>query len=90
MKVLVVVVVMVSMANVSIGGCAASCNSQGLNVCAGALFNFIPPSTSCCSKLKQQAPCMCQYSKDPHLHNFIASPNAKNIAQKCGTPLPNC
>ncbi|KAI4331490.1 hypothetical protein MLD38_029677 [Melastoma candidum] len=67
-----------------------TCNPLQLSSCASAITSSIPPSALCCSKIKEQEPCLCQYMKNPSLKGFISSPNAKKVAATCGTPFPSC
>ncbi|KAH7516470.1 non-specific lipid-transfer protein 2 [Ziziphus jujuba] len=69
---------------------AVTCNPLALSACASAITTSSPPSAQCCSKLKEQRPCLCQYVKDPNLQKVINSPNAKKVANICGSPFPTC
>ncbi|KAI4324666.1 hypothetical protein MLD38_030133 [Melastoma candidum] len=69
---------------------AQTCNPLQLSSCASAIMSSTPPSTLCCSKIKEQEPCLCQYMKNPSLKRFISSPNAKKVAAICGTLFPSC
>ncbi|KAF7132498.1 hypothetical protein RHSIM_Rhsim09G0104000 [Rhododendron simsii] len=69
---------------------AATCNPMELSPCAVAIISAKPPTAACCSKLKDQRPCLCQYLKDPKLQKFINSPNANKVATTCGSPFPSC
>nr|GMD18508.1 Non-specific lipid-transfer protein 2 [Ipomoea batatas] len=70
---------------------AVTCNPLQLSPCATAITSSnTSPSPVCCSKLKEQRPCLCKYMKDPRLQKFIASPNAKKVANTCGSPFPRC
>ncbi|KDP35032.1 hypothetical protein JCGZ_09320 [Jatropha curcas] len=68
---------------------AVTCNPVELTPCAKAITSSSPPSTICCSKLKEQKPCLCQYLKNPYLQKLVNSPNAKKVATTCGSPFPN-
>ncbi|CAN6727739.1 unnamed protein product [Malus baccata var. baccata] len=48
------------------------------------------PTPVCCKKLKEQSPCLCQYVKNPNLQRLVNSPNAKKVADTCGSPFPTC
>ncbi|KAG2667490.1 hypothetical protein I3843_15G114200 [Carya illinoinensis] len=69
---------------------AATCNPTQLSPCVGAMTSSSPPSSLCCSKIKEQKPCLCQYVKNPNLKKFVDSPNARKVASTCGTPFPKC
>ncbi|CAN4121783.1 unnamed protein product [Withania somnifera] len=69
---------------------AMSCNPLQLSPCANAITSSTTPSAICCSKLKEQRPCLCKYMRDPRLQKMISSPNAKKVATTCGSPFPRC
>lgn len=68
---------------------AVTCNAVELSPCANAITSATTtPTPICCSKLKEQIPCLCNYMKNPFLQKFINSPNARKVANTCGTPFP--
>ncbi|KAK3033330.1 hypothetical protein RJ639_034177 [Escallonia herrerae] len=69
---------------------AVTCNAVQLSPCAGAISSSKPPSKLCCSKIREQKPCLCQYIKNPSLRQFVSSPNARKVASTCGVPFPKC
>jgi hypothetical protein len=69
---------------------AVTCNPTQLSPCVSAITSSSAPSTVCCSKIKEQKPCLCQYLKNPNLKKFVNSPNARKVANTCGTPFPKC
>ncbi|XP_073004259.1 non-specific lipid-transfer protein 2-like [Typha latifolia] len=69
---------------------AVTCNPMQLTPCADAILKSAPPSSACCSKLKDQKPCFCQYQKNPSLRGYINSKNGKKVAGACGVPIPKC
>ncbi|XP_020210342.1 non-specific lipid-transfer protein 2 [Cajanus cajan] len=69
---------------------AVTCNALQLSACANAMTSSSPPSAVCCSKLKEQRPCLCQYLKNPNLKKLVNSPNARKVATTCGSPFPTC
>ncbi|KAK2451541.1 hypothetical protein P8452_14669 [Trifolium repens] len=69
---------------------AVTCSPVQLSSCVSAITSSTPPSRLCCSKIKEQRPCLCQYLKNPNLRKFVNSPNARKVANNCGTPFPNC
>ncbi|CAK9140326.1 unnamed protein product [Ilex paraguariensis] len=83
----VVLVLFLGGAQVSMA--AVTCNPIQLSPCASAITSSTTPTPICCSKLKEQKPCLCKYLKDPNLQKFINSPNARKVATTCGTPFPN-
>ncbi|KAJ9550323.1 hypothetical protein OSB04_014368 [Centaurea solstitialis] len=69
---------------------AVTCVVTELAPCAAAISSSSPPSQQCCSKIKEQRPCLCQYLKNPSLRGYVNSPNAKKVATTCGVPIPKC
>ncbi|XP_030537130.1 non-specific lipid-transfer protein 2-like [Rhodamnia argentea] len=69
---------------------AVTCRPIELSSCVSAITSATPPSTLCCSKIKEQRPCLCQYLRNPNLKKFVNSPNARKVASTCGTPFPKC
>ena len=72
------------------GAEAATCNALQLTPCAGAIIGNAAPTASCCSKMKEQQPCMCQYARDPNLKQYVNSPNGKKVLAACKVPVPSC
>ncbi|KAI3780845.1 hypothetical protein L2E82_10838 [Cichorium intybus] len=71
-------------------GMAVTCAPTQLAPCATAISSASPPSKLCCTKIKQQRPCLCKYIKNPSLRNYVTSPNAKKVARICRVPIPKC
>ena len=69
---------------------AVSCIATELSECLAAITSPTPPSDSCCSKLREQQPCLCGYLKDPSFKQFIDNPNTKKVASTCGVAYPKC
>ncbi|KAI7749613.1 hypothetical protein M8C21_030126 [Ambrosia artemisiifolia] len=69
---------------------AVTCQVTQLVPCASAISSSSPPSSQCCTKLKEQRPCLCQYMKNPSLRGYVSSPNAQKVAKACGVPTPQC
>ncbi|KAE8736490.1 Non-specific lipid-transfer protein 2 [Hibiscus syriacus] len=82
-----VVLLLLAEAEVSV---AVTCSPTELSPCVGAITSSSPPSKSCCSKIKEQKPCLCQYLRNPNLKKFVNTPNARKVATTCGTPFPKC
>ncbi|KAJ7943111.1 Non-specific lipid-transfer protein 2 [Quillaja saponaria] len=61
---------------------AVDCNPLEVSSCASAMTTSNPPTAVCCSKLKEQKPCLCQYVKDPNLQKLVNSPNAKKMRDR--------
>ncbi|KAM1189656.1 hypothetical protein ACFX2J_025305 [Malus domestica] len=69
---------------------AVTCSPLELSPCLEAIRSGTPPSATCCEKLKEQQPCLCEYIKNPALKPYINNPNAKKVASACGVPFPQC
>ncbi|XP_058088453.1 non-specific lipid-transfer protein 2-like [Magnolia sinica] len=69
---------------------SVTCNPMQLSSCASAILASAPPTSACCTKLKEQKPCLCQYLKNPNLKKYINNGNAKRVSRACSTPFPNC
>ncbi|WVZ55148.1 hypothetical protein U9M48_005848 [Paspalum notatum var. saurae] len=69
---------------------AATCDLSQLSPCAPALFNGAAATASCCSSLRAQQSCFCQYAKNPAYARYISSPNARKIISSCGLSVPRC
>ncbi|CAN7054366.1 non-specific lipid-transfer protein 2 [Brassica rapa] len=62
---------------------AEQCNPMQLMPCEDAIMKGSTPSNECCTRLKQQQHCICQYMKNPNFKSFLNSPNAKMVASHC-------
>ncbi|KAL9677217.1 hypothetical protein QQ045_005445 [Rhodiola kirilowii] len=69
---------------------AVSCNPVQLLPCLNSFITPAPPSPLCCSKLKEQEPCLCGYIKNPAFAPYIKSPNAKTVMRVCHVTYPKC
>ncbi|PWA71907.1 lipid-transfer protein [Artemisia annua] len=70
---------------------AANCNYMDLMVCSGAISSPPqPPSAACCSKVKEQRSCFCEYLRNPTLRQFVTPEDAQRVAGQCHVGLPNC
>ncbi|KAL3527017.1 hypothetical protein ACH5RR_011673 [Cinchona calisaya] len=69
---------------------AVTCSVTELSPCLPAITGPTPPSAECCSKLKEQSPCLCGYIKDPNFAQYVNSPKAQAVAKTCGVPFPKC
>ncbi|XXG74184.1 hypothetical protein AAC387_Pa07g2969 [Persea americana] len=69
---------------------AVTCKATELASCATAILAAMPPTPMCCTKLKEQKPCLCNYLKDPTLQKYINTGNAKKVSRACNTPFPRC
>ncbi|KAL4281236.1 hypothetical protein GQ457_03G003820 [Hibiscus cannabinus] len=68
---------------------AAVCDPLQLCPCMTALVSMAP-SAKCCSKLKEQQPCLCGYIKNPAFGQYVKNPKAKKFAAICKVPWPQC
>ncbi|CAL5209993.1 unnamed protein product [Lathyrus oleraceus] len=84
------VMLMLFLAKTELSMGEVTCNALQLSACANAITSSNPPSATCCSKLKEQKPCLCKYLKDPSLKKFVNSPNAIKVADICDSPFPIC
>ncbi|KAI7757558.1 hypothetical protein M8C21_019755 [Ambrosia artemisiifolia] len=62
---------------------AQVCNLFTLSPCLGPALFFIPPSGTCCRRLRDQVPCLCDYTQGTNYGRFIGS-GARRVAQACG------
>ncbi|AQK84556.1 Non-specific lipid-transfer protein 2 [Zea mays] len=69
---------------------ATACDATQLTPCAGAIIIGRSPSAACCSRLKEQQPCLCTYARDPNLQRYVNSPNGKKAMAACKVPVPSC
>ncbi|XP_065858832.1 non-specific lipid-transfer protein 2-like [Euphorbia lathyris] len=69
---------------------AVNCSPSELQPCLPALNSSAPPSSFCCSKLRQQKPCLCGYLKNPNLKKYVNSPGARRVAAACKVAIPSC
>ncbi|GJN09333.1 hypothetical protein PR202_ga27333 [Eleusine coracana subsp. coracana] len=83
------VVLLVAMAGQE-AALAASCNAGSLAPCVGAITGGGKPTASCCSNLRAQKGCFCQFAKNPAYGRYINSPNARKTVAACGLALPRC
>lgn len=72
------------------GASAAQCNAGNLVVCAGPIVTGSPPSGTCCTNLRNQRGCFCQYARNPAYSGYINSANARKTLATCKVALPKC
>ncbi|XP_047152909.1 probable non-specific lipid-transfer protein AKCS9 [Vigna umbellata] len=90
-KSVVSAVVLVALLLIDVGPLAqAACSPAELSPCLPAITSGSSPSGACCTKLKQQKPCLCGYLQNPSLKQYVNSPNAKKVLSACGVPYPKC
>ncbi|KAJ1263941.1 hypothetical protein BS78_09G225300 [Paspalum vaginatum] len=69
---------------------ATTCDTTQLTPCAGAIVGNSAPTAACCSRLREQQPCLCTYARDPNLQRYVSSPNGKKTLAACKVPVPSC
>ncbi|XWS21823.1 hypothetical protein CRYUN_Cryun30bG0088300 [Craigia yunnanensis] len=65
-----------------------TCSPTELGPCLEAITSSTPPSETCCSKLREQTPCLCGYLQDPNLKPLVDNPNTARVASTCGVAYP--
>ncbi|KAK3156867.1 hypothetical protein QOZ80_2AG0113100 [Eleusine coracana subsp. coracana] len=85
------VAVLAVVAALSAGGASAQgCNAGLLVVCAGPIISGSTPSGACCSNLRAQRGCFCQFARNPAYGTYINSPNARKTLSACNIAVPRC
>lgn len=69
---------------------SGECYITDLLVCMGAVTGGSPPSTECCTKLKQVQSCFCEYAKNPLLGQYVTGEGAKKVLTACSLAIPSC
>uniref|UniRef100_A0A3Q7FG81 Bifunctional inhibitor/plant lipid transfer protein/seed storage helical domain-containing protein n=1 Tax=Solanum lycopersicum TaxID=4081 RepID=A0A3Q7FG81_SOLLC len=70
---------------------AQTCNVNELISPCFATFAFSsPPSSACCTKLREQQPCLCEYIKNPAYAQYISSTLISRVLTACKIPVPKC
>lgn len=67
---------------------SATCDVSQLTPCAAAISGSSLPSSECCSALRSQSSCFCQYMQNPSLSGYIARGRA--VAATCVVSIPAC
>ncbi|CAK9324967.1 unnamed protein product [Citrullus colocynthis] len=66
---------------------AVDCSPSELSPCLEAIrSSSVMPSSTCCVKMEEQAPCLCQYAKIPEWKPFISG--GQRVAAACSVNLP--
>ncbi|KAG8095812.1 hypothetical protein GUJ93_ZPchr0013g35596 [Zizania palustris] len=68
----------------------AACDVGQLAPCMGAITGGTPATAVCCSGLRAQQGCLCQFAKDPRYASYVNSPNARRTVVSCGISIPSC
>ncbi|TMW91045.1 hypothetical protein EJD97_014868 [Solanum chilense] len=66
------------------------CNVMELSSCAPAILSSEPPTMTCCTKLKEQESCICEYSKNPIAKPYVNSTRAQIVIKTCKVSIPKC
>ncbi|XP_015690608.1 non-specific lipid-transfer protein 2-like [Oryza brachyantha] len=90
MRKVAAVVLVVVVAACRCSDAAVPCNAGQLTVCAGAIAGGAKPTAACCSSLRAQQGCFCQFAKDPRYGRYVNSPNARRAVTSCGIAVPRC
>ncbi|CAM0870982.1 unnamed protein product [Alopecurus aequalis] len=85
-----VVALMLALVVPAPGGARAACDASQLAVCLPAITTGRKPAPACCTNLKAQQGCLCQYAKDPNYGRYITSPNTRKTLASCGLAVPQC
>jgi hypothetical protein len=72
----------------SAGGASADCNIAALASCKAAVIQGAKPTAACCSNLRAQEACLCEYQKNPNYGKY--HPGARKMVTSCGMAIPNC
>ncbi|GJM91162.1 hypothetical protein PR202_ga07509 [Eleusine coracana subsp. coracana] len=72
------------------GARADDCKPDQLAVCLPAIVSGSAPTDACCTNLRAQQGCFCQYAKDPNYGKYLNSPNAGRALTTCGIAVPKC
>jgi hypothetical protein len=87
----VLVAVLAVVAAMSAGGASSqACNAGTLALCAPAILSGSAPSGACCSNLRAQQGCFCQFARNPAYSGYINSPNSRRALASCGIAIPHC
>ncbi|CAH1421394.1 unnamed protein product [Lactuca virosa] len=66
------------------------CDPVEISWCLQAMVSNMPPSSTCCQRLKGQEPCLCRETSDPTFGGYLRLPGARRVAAACGVNFPNC
>jgi hypothetical protein len=69
---------------------AVTCDATQLSPCAGPILYGRATTPACCSALRAQQPCFCQYAKNPLYAGYISGSNSRHVASACSVSLPRC
>ncbi|XP_019086802.1 PREDICTED: probable non-specific lipid-transfer protein AKCS9 [Camelina sativa] len=88
MKLTALVFIVFVLFSLALSKAEAACDIQDLKVCLPAVIGGSPPTTECCTKLKDNQSCLCDYLKNPLVVPYKTS--AKQVFEACGIPVPVC
>ncbi|KAK3156866.1 hypothetical protein QOZ80_2AG0113090 [Eleusine coracana subsp. coracana] len=72
------------------GALADDCKPDQLAACLPSIVSGSAPTDACCTNLRAQQGCLCQYAKDPNYGKYVSSPNAGRALTTCGIAVPKC
>jgi hypothetical protein len=82
----VLVLVVVAGAAVATPDCDPN---EVVSVCDKAISGGMAPSASCCSTLREQQLCLCEYLNQPGFASYFNTPNSLKTIKSCGVPIPH-
>ncbi|KAF3337565.1 non-specific lipid-transfer protein 2 [Carex littledalei] len=69
---------------------AITCDISQLSPCVGPIMYGSATPSACCSSLKMQQPCLCQYARNPLYAGYVYGSNSRRVASDCHVSLPRC
>lgn len=69
---------------------AITCDITQLSPCAEPIMYGSATPPACCSSLKKQQPCLCQYARNPVYAGYVYGSNSRRVASDCHVSLPRC
>ncbi|KAM7529797.1 hypothetical protein LguiB_033207 [Lonicera macranthoides] len=69
---------------------AVTCNINQLAPCVPAMTSPALPTADCCTRLKQQVPCLCGYLNDPAFGKYAKSTETNKVVKTCKVNPPKC
>ncbi|KAJ4748818.1 Nonspecific lipid-transfer protein [Rhynchospora pubera] len=69
---------------------AVTCDVSQLSPCMGPILYGSATPPACCSSLKMQQPCFCQYARNPTYSGYVYGSNGRRVASDCKVSLPRC
>ncbi|KAL8257228.1 hypothetical protein R6Q59_029269 [Mikania micrantha] len=66
-----------------------ACDPESLSACTIPFTFGSEPSKKCCTDLKAQEPCFCDFIRNPSYEQLITSDKAKKLAANCNVTIPD-